>query len=56
MWVLYFVIGFSTTVTFNNNYQNMQYIFVGHKVECVIPAFRVTIYSHEKVKYDLNGC
>jgi hypothetical protein len=31
MWVLYFVIGFSTILTFNNNYQNMQYICVGHK-------------------------
>jgi hypothetical protein len=31
MWVLYFVIGFSTTLTFNNNYKNMQYLFLGHK-------------------------
>jgi hypothetical protein len=31
MWILYFVIGFSTTLTFNNNYQNMQYLCVGHK-------------------------
>jgi hypothetical protein len=23
MWVLYFVIGFSTILTFNNNYENM---------------------------------
>jgi hypothetical protein len=25
------MIEFSTTLTFNNNYQNMQYLFVGHK-------------------------
>jgi hypothetical protein len=31
MWVLYFVIGFSIILTFNNNYQNMQYLYVGHK-------------------------
>jgi len=31
MWVLYFVIGFSTILTFNSNYQNMQYLCVGYK-------------------------
>jgi hypothetical protein len=31
MWVLYFVIGFSTILTFTNNYQNIQYLCVGHK-------------------------
>jgi hypothetical protein len=30
MWVLYFVIGFSTILTFNNNYQNTHYLCVGH--------------------------
>jgi hypothetical protein len=30
-WVLYFVIGSSTILTFNNKYQNMQYLCVSHK-------------------------
>jgi hypothetical protein len=31
MWVLYFAIGFSTILVSNNNYQNIQYLCVGHK-------------------------
>ncbi len=29
MWVIYFAIRSSTNLNFNNNYQNMQYLYVG---------------------------
>ncbi len=31
MWVLYFAIGSSTILAYNNKYQNMQYLCAGHK-------------------------
>jgi len=31
MWVLYFAIGPLTILTYNNNYQNMQYLCASHK-------------------------
>jgi len=50
MWILYFVIGFSNTLTFNNNYQNMQYLCVGHK------SWLNVQYSHSRLSFiDIKG-
>jgi len=31
MWILYFEIGFSTILAFNNYYKNMQYLHASHE-------------------------
>jgi hypothetical protein len=31
MWILYFEIGFSTILAFNNYYKNMQYLHANHE-------------------------
>jgi len=57
MWILYFVIGFSTILTINNNYQTMQYLCVGHKSWSNVNT-RIQVYHllTQGVKYDYNGC
>jgi len=50
MWVLYFAIGCSTILTYNNNYRNMQYLCGGHK------SWSNVHYLHSRLPFiDIKG-